>query len=325
MPERSNKVSELKEAAGEYELPYLSKSRVMKWVSNPEHFRLKYLEGIDEEETYAMRRGTEIHTAIEEYNENVIDEYDRTSGVFADVLRYLPDDRGLWADWLEPYISNFLLFEQRRREHCGDPDNLMSAFPPVAVEKEHWRDDLFDVPMMGIADVVYDAASLPSFPGEEGVVIVDVKTGSVPDEKYRDDGIYLELEYYELLFDEDLYDVAGAAAYYPKEDELLVKPRKESYRLEVYQQARDLIRAVEDYEGDCQFDINPGPLCGWSPDEGDRSAYYGVCSQCSWNAPVENENTFREMVEQGYTVQEIANELNTTPDAVGYWQYKYDL
>lgn len=36
-PDRTAKVNELNDAAGEYELPYISKSRVMQWQKNPEN------------------------------------------------------------------------------------------------------------------------------------------------------------------------------------------------------------------------------------------------------------------------------------------------
>ena len=41
MPDRSDKLNRLNQEAGQYELPYVSKSRVMKWEEQPEHFPTK--------------------------------------------------------------------------------------------------------------------------------------------------------------------------------------------------------------------------------------------------------------------------------------------
>jgi len=129
------------------------------------------------------------------------------------------------------------------------------------------------------------------------------------------------LAYYEILF-EDKYDVTAAAAYYPREDELLVQPPGD-YRDEVFWAARDMVDACANYTGDTTFEANSGPLCGWSPD--DRSPFYGVCSECTWNVPVDNRETLEQMVDEGYRDGEIADDLGTTANAVGYWRRKLDL
>lgn len=320
MPDRSEKVLRRNEETGQYELPYISKSRVMQWKKNPEHFRLKYLEGIREPETDAMVRGTRIHETFEEYYLSAAE-----AGQPRDRIELLPDDRQLWADFIEPYVTNFFKWEQRRADEV---DGVAEHYLPIAVEDEHWRSAVLDLPgepeWMGLADAIIPAQSVSQVNANSGVVIVDFKTGKVPDKKYRSNGIYTELEYYEILF-EDKYDVAGAAAYYPREDTLLVQPNNQEYRSKVLDAAREMVEACNDYNGDAQFEAKEGPLCKWGMDDDQESAFYGVCSQCTWGVPAKNPETFEHYVENGYSNFDIAEAMGTTEDAVSYWKYKMDL
>lgn len=319
MPERSGRYEELQESAGEYELPYISKSRVKSWHENPEHFRLKYLEGFKETETEAMDRGSRIHKSIEVFYENAIEQYEEVGLPPGDYTTYLPDDRSLWADFIDPYLSNFFAWEHRRLEHAP----TVEAWLPVAIEEEYWLDDQ-DPPWTGLADAIYNADSIPEFDGEDGVVIVDFKTGKVPKQQYRDDGIYLELAYYEALFSEKYDDIAGSGAYYPKEDEFIVKDVGTSHDILVNEIIEDMEAAVADYDGGEHFQTKPGPLCKWGEGDDQESAFYGICP-CTWGVPANNRERFEELVENGATNYEIAGELNTTTDAVGYWKYKFGL
>lgn len=313
MPERSSKVQEKYEEAGEYELPYVSKSRVMEWIKNPNHFRLKYLEEIKEPETAAMRRGTDIHETFESIYEWV-SETGSAPGP-TEIGDALPDDRSMWADYMTPYLSNFLSWELERENE--------GSYIPISIEEEHWRENPTGGPeLMGLADVIIPADSAAFLDENEGVVIVDFKTGKVPDEKYRSPGIYTELEYYTLLFEEK-YDVAGAAAFYPRTGETLVKQSGE--RGAVLDAIEEMQEASDEYSGGETFETDPGPLCGWSPDDDDRSAYYGVCSQCTWNVPVDNRDRFEELIQNGRSDREIASELGCEPGESSYWRYKLTI
>lgn len=320
MPDRTEKVQRLNEETAQYELPYISKSRVMQWQKNPEHFRLKYMEGIREPETDAMVRGTRIHEGFEDSYENAIANH-RPVGPSEEVF---PKNRALWADFVAPYYTNFLSWEQRRFEESGE--NL-DQYLPISIEEEHWRDPILDMDgepeWMGLADAILPAASIAETPRNDGVVIVDFKTGSVPDEKYRDDGIFMELEYYNILF-EDKYDVVAAGAYYPRSDTFLLQPDDPDYRQQVLRAARNMVAACDGYDGSEQFEAKEGPLCKWSFDENDESAFYGVCSQCSWGVPANNRETFEAMLDEGYSQKRIAEELGTTTDAVSYWKWKVE-
>lgn len=320
MPDRSDRLLDTAEAAGEYELPYISKSRIMQWIKNPEHFRLKYLEGIREPETDAMVRGTRIHESFEMFYEN--GGVGRNAGHLDAGVEALPADRQLWADFVEPYITNFLTWETERWDTVGgNPDQ----YHPLGVEEEYWRDEILGVEdepeWMGIADAVFHASSIPDIEENKGVVIVDFKTGSVPDEQYRGDGIYTELEYYMLLF-EDKYNVVAAGAYYPRENELLIHRPAEQQRDLIIEAAGEMIRSVASYEGDTKFEAKEGPLCKWGLSDDEESAFYGVCSQCTWGAPAKNQNTFEQMLEENYSDGEIAEVLDCSVNSVRYWKYK---
>lgn len=320
MPDRSDKVLRKYEEADEYELPYISKSRIEQWLKNPEHFRLKYLEEIDEPETFAMRRGTNIHETFEHYYNEALDN-DYYPGLALE--ESLPSDRRKWADFIEPHISNFLKWENDRWRASGEQ---CKHYLPVSVEEEQWNDDIMSgaPEWMGLADVILRASACPWIDADEGVVIVDFKTGKVPSGKYRSPGIYTELAYYSMLF-EDKYDVAGAAAYYPKEDTTLTLEDDAAHREKVMEAAEEMVESSDNYDGTQKFEAKEGPLCGWSSDPDDRSSYYGICSQCSWNVPVDNQNQFEQLVDEGYTDGEIGEHLGCSTNACSYWRYKLDL
>lgn len=320
MPERSDRIKKANEEVEPGELPYISKSRVKSWVKNPEHFRLKYVEGIREPETEAMIRGTRIHEAIEGFYERTqtfCERYRRAPN-FGAMPRFLPDNL-LWADFVEPYISNFLLFENRR---VNEVDSFVN-YPPVGIEEECWIEGGDGEPeWMGLADAILHTESVPQVEGD-GVVIVDFKTGSVPDPKYRDEGINLELTYYEMLFEEQ-YDVDGAIGYYPREDEVVVNPSGERMREKVQQAVDEMVTAVAEYDGEERFETKEGPLCKWGEGDDEESAYYGICP-CTWGVPANRKDEFVKMVNDGLSKRDIAERLGTTADAVGYWKYKFNL
>lgn len=320
MPDISERMAEARETAADGELPYISKSRVTEWVKNPEHFRLKYIEGLRGEETDAMRRGTRLHETFEDFY-YALYEYVESEDQLPEFweLKELLFDYKRWADFVDPYVANFLCFEYRRLSTA----QTINEYLPYGVEEEMWMERDGDPPWMGFADVILPAASLDEIEADDGAVVVDFKTGSVPDERYRDEGIYLELEYYTMIFG-SRYDVVGAAAYYPREDELVVSHRDESLRERVFEAVEEMLHYVDNYDEYDHFPTNPGPLCKWGEDSSDQSEYYGICP-CTWGVPANNREEFEEMVESGMNNYQIAEKLGTTPDAVRYWQYKFDL
>lgn len=319
MPDRSGKYLDFEAAEGDGSLEFLSKSRVKQWLQNPEHFRLKYLEGYVEQENAAMDRGTRIHESIEHYYEQAMEQYDELGLPPGDYVDYLKDDRTQWAPFLDE-ITNFFQWEHARLEHSPD----LKTWLPISIEEEHWRHDTVGLPLEGTTDLIVNEASLPyDFPGNGDTVIVDFKSGKTPKEQYRSPaGIYTELAFYELLF-MDKYDIAGSAALYLKQNDFVIRPDDDKHVDLVHEALDEMNDAIENYDGG-HFETNEGPLCCWGTEPDQRSKFYGICP-CSWAVPVDNEERFRALCSSGLGNQVIADELGTTRDAVSYWRYKLDL
>lgn len=321
MPDQTDRVRSLREGAAAGEIPYVSKSRVKKFITCPEKFYFSYIKGLKSPETGPMRRGTNIHESIEDYYHNVTEYVDSHDEFPDDLVAFLPSAER-WADYTEPYITNFLAFEMRRMEYVQDPRKWL----PVAIEAEEWLDDPLDygekaIPWMGYADAIYPAVAFPSVASDDGVVIVDFKTGKTPQEKYRDDGIYLEGEYYAMLFESE-WDVAAVAGYYPKNDDLIVSPLKES--------RRDRIReVVTDFQ---QFNVetpdhlatDEQPLCKWGEGDDEQCAYYNMCSS-TFGEPLKHADRTRALHDKGLSKAEIADDLGCDFGAVSYAFYKLNL
>jgi CRISPR/Cas system-associated exonuclease Cas4 (RecB family) len=332
MPTQTDRLLTLREASEPGQIPYCSKSRVKKALTCWEQFNYSYLKGYKEPETRYMRRGTVVHEAIEDYYAEAKAFVD-TYGVFPslnEMVGFLPDFVR-WADHTEPYISNFLAYERRRQEATYDlgistEEEAAQLWLPVAVEAEEWLDDPLNygseaIPWMGYADAIYPAATFPEIETDDGVVIVDFKTGKTPNKKYRDEGIYLEGEYYAMLFESE-WDVAGVAGYYPKGDDLIVSPLKESRRekiREVVHKFQSLNRKAEDH-----LPINEQPLCKWGEGQDEQCSYYDMCSS-RWGEPLKHADKTREMFAAGMSPHEIAAELDCDPNHVYYAKKKLDL
>ncbi|ELY47352.1 RecB family exonuclease [Natronorubrum sulfidifaciens] len=274
MPEQSDVLAELRDETEDGELPYISKSRITTYKTCPRKFYLTYIKGLRTPDTYYTKRGRQVHEAYERYYENVLEHYEATGEIPEDLTEMLPSDVSLWADWIELYISNFILFEQDRLAEAATPEEYL----PVAVEAEGW-DWEQSPPWMGYADVIVNASSVPQVDRDSGVVIVDFKTGKTPDPKYRDDGIFLEGEYYAVLFEEQL-DVAAVAGYFPMNDDFVVSPLDSERRERIYQYVEEMT-ASDDLEN---FPIKEQPLCKWKPDDDCQCDFYSICPS-TWGQP----------------------------------------
>lgn len=271
-------------------LPYVSKSRLKTFKNCPREFFYKYVCGNREPENYYMVRGSQVHRAFEEFHEN-LSEYIESEGERPHRFSALMSDWEDYAQWLEPHVGNFWRFEERRWEQTvgaakavrsfnfgnDTPEDLaLSAWDPVEVEAEAWLGEppeswtsehgepdyvsgeppVGDIPWMGFADVILNTVSVPGVEGD-GVVILDYKTGKVPDERYREEGIFLEGEYYGWLF-EEFFDVDGVAGYYPAADELIVSPYPSQERRWEIKSAVLGMQKLPEVEN---FDLNENPLC----------------------------------------------------------------
>ncbi|QSG06336.1 hypothetical protein HSR121_2003 [Halapricum desulfuricans] len=293
-----------------------------KWLTCQEKFNYSYLKGYKEPETRYMRRGTAVHETFEDYYaaaERFVETHGRTPTI-SEMIDLLPDTRR-WADYTEPFVANFLLFEARRARDAPTPE----AWLPVAVEAEEWLEDPLDygdeaIPWMGYADAIYPASGFPEIETDEGVVIVDFKTGKTPNPKYREEGIYLEGEYYAMLFESE-WDVAGVAGYYPKADELIVSPLKESRRAKIRQVVHEM-QAVSG-ENPAHLEIDEQPLCKWGTGKDEQCPYYDMCSS-TWGEGLKHEEEFRRLAGT-LSDHELAEHFGMDFGAVRYTKSKLGI
>lgn len=299
---------------------YFSKSRLKTWVTCPRQFYYKYVEKIETPTTDSMVRGTDIHELIELYYENAeiyAEDHDEPPTTLFSLLN--GEEHENWRDYLDPYLAHFLAFERRRWNNAKE----MSDWLPIAVEDEMWREVYDDLPiLMGYADVMLPAASFSNkdVNKNEGCVLVDFKTGT-PNTNYmghKEGGVHLDLAYYALLF-ENKYNIVAVGAYYPKTDTLVTSSLKKEREKFV----EDVSRAINDADENNidDYPIDEQPLCAWGEGEDNRCAFYDQCDS-TWAVPLDNKQKTVEYIRNGLTNEEIARELNTTEDAVGYWVRK---
>ena len=276
-------------------LPYVSKSRIKTWQQCPRKFYWKYWCDERPPGTYYTERGTQVHETFENFHLNLIEyiaEYDRRPDRFTPLL----EDWQNYGQWTE-MVGNFFRFEERRWkaalqslvddrfEHDLD-DSVLNRWEPVEVEAEAWlgkppedwqdsadyvsgEPPVGDLPWMGRADLVADTRSVPGVSGN-GVTIIDYKTGSVPDEQYRDKGIYLEGEYYGRLF-ETFYDVDAVAGYYPSADELITSPYPNRARYTDIERAVLGMQQAPDIEN---YPVEQTPLCHYNNSQNEGQCWF---------------------------------------------------
>ena len=309
------------EAAGPDEIPFVSKTKVKNWVNCAQRFYHDTVadhdgEGSDDGDAEAIQRGTLIHETIEGYYHNVVEYVEETGELPEQPAAHLPDNQDEWEEVLDPYLTNFLAFEARRLERVDTPAEWL----PVGIEEEAWLDRPSypdEPPWMGFADALLPTASLP-VSVSSGVALIDFKTGDVPWVDFRDTGIFLELEYYSMLF-EDEYTITALGGYYPREDELLTSAPMGERRDLIRSSVREMATASPTDPSD--YPVNEQPLCCWGPGDGSRCPYYEDCDS-TWAVPVERKSEFMRLCRELDSVAEIADRLGTTVDAVEYWAGK---
>jgi len=291
-------------------LSYVSKSRIKTFKQCPRKFWLKYWTENRPPGNYYTERGSEVHECFEVFHENLKEHLDEGGEAPKFLADLMPDDFTLWSQWLEPYLGHFWKFEERRwleaERSVEFADSMMphggldvaaetlNAWEPVEVEAEAWlgeppedcdvADDAYinpdgppvgEIPWMGSADAIFHSASVPEVDGG-GVTILDYKTGSVPDPQYRDEGIFLEGEFYGWLF-EKFFDVDAVAGYYPKEDELIISPYPDRERRWEIKKA---VLGLQDDPTDMDnFPVEEQPLCHYGHGQ---CFFYPVCPS-QWN------------------------------------------
>jgi len=260
-------------------LEHVSKSRVKKYLNCPRKFYLAYWCENRSPGSYHTTKGSRIHRAYEDFHLNLIEwaeEHGERPKNFAPLM-------GHWRDyhqWLDPHIKNFWMFEEERWELAIEGTNsrveALDLWLPVGVEVEGRLEDppAGDIPWMGYADAVLHAATVPQVEADEGVVILDYKTGKTEEKKYRDEGIYLEGEFYGWLFEEDdsfEHKVVAVAGYYPQNDDLVVSPYPDFQRRNVILDAVEGMQEPPDIEN---YDYEEQPLCHYGKG---RCFFYNEC------------------------------------------------
>jgi hypothetical protein len=288
-------------------LPYISKSRIKTYKTCPRKFFWKYICGERAPGTYYTERGTQVHETFEEFHAT-LSEFIAEKGEAPKNFTSLLPSHEKWGQWIE-MVGHFFAFERRRMKNSqisviddyGPPlDNrdvrdateiFLDRFDPIEIEAEAWLGEppeswinserggepdyvsgeppVGEAPWMGRADLIVDTRSVPEVSGD-GVTIIDYKTGSVPDERYRDEGIFLEGEYYGMLF-EEFFDVDAVAGYYPGADELIVSPypdedRRKDIRFVAIGMQRE--PTIEN------FNIDQQPLCHWNNGKGEGMCHF---------------------------------------------------
>lgn len=277
-------------------LEHVSKSRVKKYLNCPRKFYLAYWCENRSPGSYHTTKGTRIHAAYENFHLNLIEHQEEEGhipfGNFASLMENWRD----YHQWLDPHIKNFWQFEEERwelaceyahdvagtgedprsEEYVSATEFATELFLPVGVEVEGHLDEppIGDIPWMGYADAVLHAETVPGVDENNGVVILDYKTGKTEDEKYRDEGIYLEGEFYGWLFEEDEsfdHKVVAVAGYYPQNDDLVVSPYPD------YERRNTILSAVEGMQEPPEienYEYEEQPLCHYGSG---RCFFYNEC------------------------------------------------
>lgn len=274
-------------------LEHVSKSRVKTYLQCPRKFYLLYWCENRTPGSYHTTKGSRIHRAYEDFHNNLIeyvDEHEDRPETFSPLMENWRD----YHQWLSPHVANFWMFEETRWElaleygikqfqSLDDPrdgksvkEYALDVWLPIGVEVEGRleKPPAGDIPWMGYADAVLHAATVPGVEKDEGVVIVDYKTGKVEDEKYRDEGIYLEGEFYGWLFEEDEsfdHKVVAVAGYYPQADELVVSPYPDYERRNTILSAVEGMQEAPDLEN---YEYDEQPLCHYKKG---RCFFYNEC------------------------------------------------
>jgi CRISPR/Cas system-associated exonuclease Cas4 (RecB family) len=246
-------------------LEHVSKSRIKTFLKCERKFAMKYLAGVRSPQNYHMEKGTNIHDTFEAFHKNV-KSFVVANQTFPENFTTLMPDSDLWYQFLGQMGAFFQWELDRWDEARSNADSVQDAldlWTPVALEKSITLDDppVGELPWLGPTDLVVHAASVPSVDDTDGLVIVDYKTGSVSDPKYRGKGIHIDLAFYCWVWEQSGYDVRAGVGLYPQENEKVVRSNPDM-------DARQKIVSVVDQFSEkavqrTEYDVEPQPLCSW--------------------------------------------------------------
>ena len=247
-------------------LDHVSKSRIKTAMNCWREFGMKYMGEVREGDNYYFSRGTAVHDSFEAFHLNLkafIAANDQPPERFTTLMPPGKD----WFQWIE-YIGPFFEWELERWEAALDAteneEEALSVWEPHSIEEELRVEDppVGTLDWMGPYDVLHHAASIPQVEETEGYVVVDYKTGSVKDkEAYKEEGIYIDLEFYGWMLEELDFDVVAGIGMYPTEDRNVVRRfPNEDIREDIAEVIEHLHSAEPTVE---DFPISEGPLCDW--------------------------------------------------------------
>lgn len=246
-------------------LAHISKSRIKTFLKCERKFAYKYLAEERADQNFYMERGSRVHDAFEEFHQNLeafITANDEEPNSLTDLLGHASD----WFQFLE-YIGPFFEWELSRWEEAKSnaetKSEALSIWTPHSVEKslEINQPPVGDLPWLGPYDALLDVQSVPQFDADEGYVVVDYKTGSLPKPQWRDKGIHIDLEFYSWMLECAGYHVVGAIGFYPTEDGNVVRsmPNKK-----IREDIADVVRHLHTVSATrSDFPIQPQPLCDY--------------------------------------------------------------
>jgi CRISPR/Cas system-associated exonuclease Cas4 (RecB family) len=203
-------------------LEHISKSRVKTFLKCQRKFADKYLAEERADENFYMERGSAVHDAFEKFHQT-LKAFVAANNELPNSLTELLPHASEWFQFVE-YVGPFFEWELDRlktaRQNTESEAEALEAWTPHSVEVSLTIDDppVGELPWLGPYDALVDARSVSAIENNDGYVVIDYKTGSLPKEQWRDEGIHIDLEFYAWMLEEAGYEVAGGIGMYPSED-----------------------------------------------------------------------------------------------------------
>lgn len=244
---------------------YLSKSRLKTKEKCERKLGYKYINEVKPDENFYMVRGTNIHDSFEKYHQNV-KAYVAANRCFPESLTELLGHGSEWfqfIDWVIPFFDWELERFEEAKKNTETLDAALDAWVPHSLERDLWIDDppVGDLPWRGPYDALVESQSVPEIDATEGYTVVDYKTGSTPNEEYRDEGIHIDLCFYSWMLEIKGFNVTGAVGFYPTGDNHVVR---EVPQPEIRGRIISTIQYLHNNDvTKANMPINPQPLCDW--------------------------------------------------------------
>ena len=246
-------------------LDHISKSRIKTFAKCERKFANKYLAGERADSNFYMDRGSAVHDAFEGFHKN-LKAFLAANKEEPNSLTELFPPATDWFQFVE-YVGPFIEWELQRlqtaRENTESEQATLNAWKPHSVEVSLKLEDppVGEIPWLGPYDALVDARSVAAIDSNDGYVVVDYKTGSLPKYEWRDGGIHIDLEFYSWLLEEEGYEIAGAIGMYPSEDGNVVREMPNEDMREYIADVVKYLHQASVTRSD--FSVEPQPLCSY--------------------------------------------------------------